>query len=369
MKVLANRYLYKFRDLLPAPVEMDTFSPGDLPKNVHTYDALFVNTTTKLNAQTLPETGTISFVGTGSSGTDHLDLNYLHSNGIQTADAAGCNTVAVAEYVLTAILCYLQTSSIQRSDVLVGLVGEGHVGSEVSRLFHRFSIPYISYDPPKESREAAYCSAHFDQLNKCNILTFHTPFTQTGSYPTYHLLSRSWFQERNYHLLINTSRGGVVDEKIVLEELGSGRLSSAVIDVWEGEPAFDTTLAIKSYFATPHIAGYSRQSKERASLLIIEQFCNHMEIPVPVQQPDETKTIDLTREYASLDQILLDLHPIGLLDKEMKSLAELPADQRADTFASLRSEWPLRYEYGCIKIDEKYLTQFPELRLLGIQPK
>ena len=81
MKVLANRYLYKFREMLANSVQMDLFDPKELPDNAPEYDALFVNTTTPLNEKTLPDPGNISFVATGSSGTDHLDLEYLASKG------------------------------------------------------------------------------------------------------------------------------------------------------------------------------------------------------------------------------------------------------------------------------------------------
>ncbi len=369
MKVLANRYLYKFRELLPESVELDLFDPAKLPENTPEYDALFVNTTTKINSETLPDPGNLTFIATGSSGSDHLDLNYLKSKNIKTANAAGCNAKAVAEYVLTTLLCFHKTSGIPLNDFKVGLIGVGHVGAEVSRLFNKFSISHITYDPPRADRETDFESIHFDELKECNILSFHTPITYSGEYPTYHLLNKSWFRGASYHLLINTSRGKVIDEDLVLEELETDRLTHAVIDVWNDEPGFNSGLALKSYFATPHIAGYSLQSKIRASEMIIHQFCDHAGITKPRPLPRKQKYIDLKEECDSLEKILLTLHPIRAYDERLRKLIELSPEERSEKFALLRSETPLRYEFSSLQINQDFLDRFPELGLLGIQSK
>lgn len=369
MKVLANRYLYKFRELLPEEVELDLFDPEYLPSSASDYDALFVNTTTKINSKTLPDPGNLKFIATGSSGTDHLDLSYLASKNIPYGDAAGCNAVTVAEYVITTLLCFQQTSEIPLIDFNVGIVGKGHVGTEVSRLLTRFSIPHIAYDPPRDDRDSDFHSAHFEEMKACNILTFHTPITHTGEYPTHRLLNRSWFRGANYHLLINSARGEVIDEDLVLEELKTGRLTNAVIDVWQNEPHFNIKLASRVLFATPHIAGYSIQSKIRASQMIINQFCDHMGIQKPRSFMREKKFVRLYKKYSSLDKIILDLHPIKSYDRCLRDLFSLPEHDRSKAFDALRSETPLRDEYTNLQVNADYLEQFPELSLLGIEAK
>jgi erythronate-4-phosphate dehydrogenase len=368
MKVLANRYLYNFREMLPQSVDMDLFDPKQLPGNMSEYDALFVNTTTPLNKTTLPDTGNISFVATGSSGTDHMDLEYLSSKGISTGDAKGCNAVAVAEYVLTATLVFLETEKMTASELKVGIIGVGAVGTEVARLFTRFSIPHVLYDPPREKRDPEFSSSYFDELKECNMLTFHTPLTDSGQYPTRHILNKSWFQDTNYRLLINSSRGGVIDEKVVLRHLKKNRLTHMVIDVWENEPLFNPDIARHSLFATPHIAGYSVQSKRRASQMIIEQFCDHSGINKPEVNAEKPHLPELKKEYSSLKQILLDLHPLGWFDQEMRKLMHLAEQNRAESFSLLRSESPLRHGYSNIFIDAHHLSKFPELKRLGLQP-
>lgn len=367
MKVLANRYLYEFRDIMPDSVQVDLFDPNNLPHNAIEYDALFVNTTTLLNEKTLPECGNISFVATGSSGTDHLDLDYLESQEITVEDAKGCNAVTVAEYVLTTILLFLEGENISSDELKIGIVGVGAVGSEVSRLLTKFSIRHILYDPPREERDPEFSSSYFEELKECNMLTFHTPLTDSGSHPTRHMLNRSWFRETNYQLLINSSRGGVIDESIVLEQMNHNRLNQMVIDVWENEPVFNPQVADWALFASPHIAGYSIQSKRRASEMIIRQFCDHFEIKKSAITSEQPYLPELKDDYDSLEEILLELHPIGWFDQKMRQLMTLDPSERGESFGLLRSESPLRHEYTNIRIDASHLSKFPELEMLGIK--
>lgn len=366
MKVLANRYLYQFRDHLPDSVELHLFDPGNRPDNIHKYDALFVNTTTRVNRETLPERGNLRFIATGSSGTDHLDLDYLRSLGIKTVDAAGCNAKTVAEYVLTSILLFSESSGLPVRDQSVGIVGMGHVGSEVARLLERFDVPHIRYDPPKSERMENFSSAPFSEIKKCSIVTFHTPLVESGNHPTRHLLNRSWFRDKGYNLVINSARGGVIDESLVLEEMDKGRLKHAVIDVWENEPRFSSKVANRAMLATPHIAGYSVQSKRRATQMIIGEFCRHFEKEIPLQDRAEKHYPEMKDHYRSLREILLDLNPIGWYDQKLRGIASLPEDMKAAEFSKLRSESSLRHEYTSLFVDRRYLEKFPELQLLGV---
>lgn len=367
MKVLANRYLYKFREIMPDSVQVDLFDPKKLPKNASEYNALFVNTTTSLNEKTLPNTGNISFVATGSSGTDHLDLDYLESKGIITADSNGCNAVTVAEYVVTAILVAIESENITTKQLKAGIIGVGAVGTEVSRLLSRFSIPCVLYDPPRADRDPGFSSSYFAELKECSMLTFHTPLTTGGQYPTQHLLNESMLGETDFQLLINSSRGGVIDEKVALKMLRKGSLNHLVVDTWESEPAFDPAVANAARFATPHIAGYSIQSKRRASEMIVRQFCEHSGVDLPQFDNEKPYEPELKNSYNSLKELLLELHPLSWFDQKMRELTKLDQSKRAESFSLLRSESPLRHEFSNIKIEPHHLAKYPELEKLGIK--
>lgn len=355
--------------MLPETVRVDFFDPDEFPKNADTYDALFLNTTTPVNETTLPNPGKISFIGTGSAGDDHINKEYLKQQDIQFANAAGCNARSVAEYVLTSFLCWSDEREKSLENAKFGIIGVGNVGKEVAFLLDKLHISYVEYDPPRDQRDQDFKSAHFDELMDCNILTFHTPLTSTGNYPTHHLLNESWFSNKNFDLIINTARGGVVDESVLLKELNSGALGDTIIDVWENEPSFNTKLATRSIFATPHIAGYSIQSKLRASKIIADAFCEHFDLPKKDIPQPEKFTPELKREYSSLTEILHDLHPIGTYDHALKSLIESDIENRGKLFRTMRSTMPLRNEFSNTFIPAKYFDNFPELSQLGIHAK
>jgi len=367
MKVLANRFLYEFQKMMPESVQVDLFDPKKIPDNVTEYDALFVNTTTPLNEQTLPEPGNITFIATGSSGTDHLDLEYLKSQGITVADSTGCNAVTVAEYVATVMLVISETSNITTKDLKAGIVGVGAVGSEVFKLLSGFSIPCVLYDPPRAERDPDFSSSYFAELRECNLITFHTPLTVSGQYPTRHLFNESWLNNTNYQLLINSSRGGVIDEKVALKMLEENKLKQLIIDTWENEPAFNPAVVEAARFATPHIAGYSIQSKRRASRMIINQFCEHAGIEIAELESSSAYQPKLKDSYNSLTGLLMELHPLGWFDQKIRDLKTLGKKERAESFSLLRSESPLRHEYSNIRVPSQHLDKFPELEKLGIK--
>jgi len=355
--------------MLPENVTVDFFDPENFPAHANSYDALFLNTTTPINETTLPKTGKISFIGTGSAGDDHINKEYLKQQNIQFANAAGCNANSVAEYVVTCLLYWSDKQKKSLQDSKVGIVGVGNVGKKVSELLEAFSIPHVNYDPPRQQREPDFKSAHFDELMECNILTFHTPLTSTGDYPTHHLLNKSWFSNKNFDLIINTARGGVVDESVLLKELNTESLGDTIIDVWENEPEFNSKLAKRSLFATPHIAGYSIQAKLQASKIIVDAFCDHFDLQKKELPQPKQSTPKLKSEYSSLAQILLDLHPISTYDNALKSLIETEVENRDKFFRTMRSTMPLRHEFSNIYIPSHFFETYPRLSLLGVQSK
>lgn len=369
MKVLANRYLYHFKKMLPETVTVDFFDPEQFPKHANTYDALFLNTTTPINETTLPDHGKISFIGTGSAGDDHINKEYLKQQDIQFTNAAGCNARSVAEYVVTSFLCWTVKREKLLKDAKFGIIGVGSVGKEVAILLEKLQIPLVMYDPPRDQRETGFKSAHFDELMDCNILTFHTPLTSTGDYPTHHLLNESWFSNKDFDLIINTARGGIVDESVLLKGFNTGALGDTIIDVWENEPAFNTKLAKRSIFATPHIAGYSIQAKLRASKIIADAFCDHFDLPKNEMPQPEKFIPELKSEYTSIAEILHDLHPIGNYDHALRSLMEADVENRENLFRTMRSTMPLRNEFSNTFIPAHFFDSFPELSHIGIQAK
>lgn len=367
MKVLANKHLYRFKEFFPASVNVDLFDPSSFPNHATEYDALFINTTTSINKNTLPKAGNLKFIATGSAGSDHVEKELLRNLDIHFSDASGCNAQSVAEYVITALILRAEKKGTSVTDLSVGVVGCGNTGGALTKLLDKLSIPHIDYDPPRQLRDSTFKSAHFGELLDCNVLSFHVPLIKTGEHPTYYLLNSSWFPNKNFDMVINTSRGGVVDEDVLMDELASGRLNSAVIDVWENEPQFNNRLAELATFATPHIAGYSHQSKMQATKIIIHKFCDFFDLAKPKEPKPIQKRAIISADVKTIGQTLTQLHPIQNYHLAMKSLAVNNSEFRGIEFSKLRTEMPLRHEFNHIRIQKKWLKKFPILSTLGIQ--
>ncbi len=368
IKVLADQNLYKLSLLTPQEVELTFYDPQAKFQDLNGFDALLIRTVTKINKPNFPVLpSSLKFVGTGSSGSDHVDIDYLESQEISFFDAKGCNARAVAEYVLTSLLLWSMEKEVNLEKLTFGIVGMGKTGTAVSNLFKKFGLYHHSYDPPREEIDADFTSCSLEELLGCDILTFHVPLTKSGRYPTFHWLHEEILESNQFKLIINASRGGVVKESALMKALDAGIVGDCIIDVWEGEPNFSPGLANRAFLATPHIAGYSEQAKLNASKIIIEQFCQFFGLESPaIDHLYERKNIELAHLSYSLSQLLSRLHPIKEYDAVLRDLTN--REDKAALFSKLRTDRPYRFEYPYLNLDNKYLEKYGELGLLGIKP-
>lgn len=208
-------------------------------------------------------------IASATIGLDHVDLPWCAAHGIEVRNAPGCNAPAVAQYVLASLM------SIHGSDLSgmrLGIVGVGNVGRIVSRWAEGLGIEVLACDPPRADAEGAEGFHTLQQLaRQADAITFHTPLTRGGLYPTAHLADAAFFASLERRpTVINSARGAVVDNKALVAALASGKAGHAVIDCWENEPAISRELLRDAFIATPHIAGYSRQGKIRATAMAVE---------------------------------------------------------------------------------------------------
>lgn len=371
--VFADKYLFEIESFLPEEIDLHLYNPEDgVPDARNNMDALLIRTVTKINEHTwqqIPEN--LRFIGTGSAGTDHVDARFLNDHNITFASAAGCNARSVAEYVATALLLWSDDLGHELSNKKVGIIGMGHVGTEVHSLLKALDVSVICYDPPREEQEEYFTSAEPEEVLSADILTFHTPLTKTGNYPTYHWLDDRKLANHRYDLIINTARGGVLDEQAMQKAFLNDTIQNYIIDVWEDEPVFNDIIAQNAYIKTPHIAGYSKQAKSRASWLIAEALCKYFLIENtpkrPIQSSEDTSISFSASEALTLSKILCNIHPIKEYERQMTSLVGLSPEKKGRRFNKIRAEYPLRNEFKFVRIPEGFIQKFNILNLLDLQ--
>ncbi|MBD5317515.1 MAG: 4-phosphoerythronate dehydrogenase [Bacteroides sp.] len=300
------------------PTEVIVLPANEItPEAVRDADALFVRTRTRCDAALL-EGSAVKFIATATIGTDHIDLDWCKARGITVVNAPGCNAPAVAQWVFAAAEA-LAGSRLQ--GLTLGVVGVGHVGSIVSRYGESLGMKVMECDPPKglplSLEEVAY---------NADILTFHTPLTTDGQWPTRHMFdSRIASLMKPGAIVMNAARGPVTDTRALLEAP-----VRCAIDCWEGEPAISQELLEKAEVATPHIAGYSSQGKMRATIMVLEAYKKWLGLPPrsSVIVPPASLTIRPGEALKSYD-----------IMADTRSLKAHP-----DQFENLRNSYNLRHE-------------------------
>ena len=192
-------------------------------------------------------------------------------------------------------------------------------------------------DLPREDKEGKQNFSSLQTLAKeCNVLTFHVPLYKEGKYRTHHLADTAFFQSlKQKPVIINTSRGEVIETDALLNALETKLISDAIIDVWENEPAINLTLLKKVFLGTPHIAGYSADGKANATRMSLDALCRYFNIqadyqiipPAPSQPQITAKT---------LSDAYLQIYDPRQDSNALKTHPEL--------FEKLRGDYPLRRE-------------------------
>ncbi|WWP01765.1 MAG: DUF3410 domain-containing protein [Candidatus Dasytiphilus stammeri] len=255
-----------------------------IPKDLlYIADALLVRSVTKVDA-TLLEGNNIKFVGTITAGTDHIDENFLRNHGIFFAAAPGCNAIAVAEYVISAILALAERDNFSLKDRLIGIIGVGHVGYCLHKKLLALGVRTILYDPPRAARrEQGIFSSLNEVVCQADILTLHTPLLTQGPWKTRYLFNRKLLSSlKTNSILINASRGPVVENLALLELLNKRKDLSIVLDVWENEPTLSLSLLDKVDIGTAHIAGYTLEGRMRGTIQILAALRKFLGQPQPL---------------------------------------------------------------------------------------
>ena len=293
-QVVIDKGIPFLEGVFPPEIEVLHLSPEDItPEAVRYADALFVRTRTRINKELLHGSN-VRFVATATIGFDHIDQDYCREAGIHWVSCPGCNAQAVCDYVEEAIATYSAASDSPQSGrpvggtpsysspcerPILGIVGYGHVGKLVAQMAERRGYKVLLSDPPLG------IGMSLEELApQCDVLTFHTPLTREGEYPTYHLCDVNILRLcKPGTLIINAARGGVIDEQALLSTLNTQHSTfniKTAIDCWENEPNLNKELLKHVDLASFHIAGYSIQGKMNASEMCLRAFCEFFSLPI-----------------------------------------------------------------------------------------
>ena len=309
--------------------------------DVRDADILIVRTRTRCD-RALLSGSRVRLVVTATIGYDHLDTDYLRTAGIAWTNCPGCNATSVAQYVMNSLLVLQQQQDLDLSRATLGIIGVGHVGTAVLEAARRWGINNILLnDPPCEAAgDAAPEGFSWSSLERiqaeADILTLHTPLTTVTPYPTHHLVDDKFFNAlRRKPVLINAARGGIVNESALLAAMDTGRIRTAIIDTWEGEPDVNRRLLEHAFIATPHIAGYSADGKANATRMALTAVCRFLgrEMTFDIQPPKLERQFDSTDD--DITRALKLYNPL----EDSQRLKEHP-----EQFESLRGHYPLRRE-------------------------
>lgn len=252
-----------------------------------------------MNARVLGKAHRLKAISRYGVGVNNVDIDYATQRGILVTNTPGANSLAVAEltlgllFAVCRLIClsdrgirqgtWKQYPGLQVSDKVMGIVGTGQIGRYVAELATGLRMKVLCYDiyPDEDwakSIDAVYVPFS-DLIAKSDFISLHVPRNEH----TYHMISEKEIaQMKPSAVIINTSRGGVLDEDAVVKAIKSGRLQGAGLDVFEEEPLKDSPLLeLDSIVLTTHIGAHTQESLENMGRLAAANLIECLEGKTP----------------------------------------------------------------------------------------
>ena len=265
-----------------------------LKKEINKFEGIIVRNKTNLNQSILEKAANLKYIGRLGVGLDNIDTEYCKKNNIFVQPATGMNADSVAEYVISCSLSLLKKTklinektqsgqwprtSITTNELrgkILGLIGFGDIAKKVLKLINAFEVTTIAFDPfitSQEMEEHNVKKVTFENiLSLADIISIHVPLNNETKY----LFDKKIFQKMNNKpIIINSSRGGIINEIDLLEAYKNNYVSGFALDVYEHEPV--NKIFLKNItndmncILSPHIAGVTEESNTRVSEFIMNK--------------------------------------------------------------------------------------------------
>jgi D-3-phosphoglycerate dehydrogenase len=303
-------------------------SADELARDLALADALIVRSATQVTASLLSAAPRLRVVARAGTGVDNVDVPAASDRGIIVMNAAGANSVSVAEHTFALLLALARSvpaadASMKRGlwekknlmgtelrGKLLGVIGFGRIGREVATRAHAFGMEVLASDPFIAARAADAAGIALasldDLLSRADFLTLHVPALDE----TRHMLNATTLAKcRRGVRIVNTARGELIDESALADALESGHVAGAALDVFEAEPPRDQRLIrLPQVIATPHIAASTTEAQELVGVEIAMSVRDYLgeglvrnAVNFPAISPEEYPRL---RPYLRLGEML-----------------------------------------------------------------
>lgn len=331
-------------------------------------DALVTRTRTICN-EVLLQGSSVKAIATATIGFDHIDTGWCEANGIWWTNAPGCNSWSVKQYISSVLVRLAARHGLQLDRLTIGVIGVGNVGSKVAAAASALGMKVLLNDPPRVRANdypvipGAGRDAFTDLdtiVKRADIITLHVPLEKGGEDPTWHLFDADRLGRLSAsQILINSSRGPVVDNRALKAVLKAKGIKGAVLDVWEGEPELDPELVSLLDYATPHIAGYSADGKANGTMMSVQAIASRFGLPLTDWRPtgipapthgahtgEEAQSFTLDAAGKSRQQVLSEaiLHAFDVAVDSDALRGDI------SSFERLRGDYPVRREPSAFTI-------------------
>ena len=268
-------------------------TPEQIAEKIGNFEVVVVRSRTKMTRELIAKADKCKIIARVGIGLDNIDQDAAKEKNIRVINAVEGAITAVAELVIGLMISMAREISRADREIrngnwikkelmgselkgkYLGIVGLGNIGKRLGRLARALNMNIIGYDvvpiDDEFSKEVGLMKADLDTLlSSADYVSFHVPLLDS----THHMINAEKLKMmKNTARIINTSRGGVIDEEALYNSLKDGSLAGAALDVFEVEPATENKLiTLPNFIATPHIGAQTKEAQLLAANIIAEKI-------------------------------------------------------------------------------------------------
>jgi len=272
------------------------WSPPDLLKKIKGFDVIIVRSKAQVTKELIDAGDKLKIIARAGAGLDNIDAKYVESKGIKVINTPGANLLSVAELTLGLALALLRHISeadkttkqglwekkrftgMEVSGKKWGIVGFGKISYLVAGLLSGFKCQILAYDPYVSKEVAASAGAKLvsldELLKESDIISIHVPLLDS----TRGLIgAKQLAMMKKSAIIINISRGGIIDEKALYDAVKEKRIQGAALDVFEKEPPDGSPLLqLENTLYTCHLGAQTLEAQERVGTELVEKLLKEL---------------------------------------------------------------------------------------------